>query len=69
LPERAIVEAWRDAERVDTATAMTAVPVLRRVESLAAAIEEVLGRPIDVQSWGPTAGAKRAADTMRPQQV
>ena len=58
LPQRAIVEAWRDAERVDTAAATTAVPVLRRVESLAGAIEEVLGRRIDVQSWGPTARAK-----------
>jgi adenylosuccinate synthase len=62
LPARAVVEAWRDAERIDTATATAAVPVVRRVESLAAAIEEVLGRPIDVQSWGPTARAKRAPD-------
>jgi adenylosuccinate synthase len=59
LPDRAIVEGWREAACVDTATATAAVPVVRRVASVAAAIEEVLGRPIDVQSWGPTAGAKR----------
>lgn len=60
LPAPAIVDAWRDTARVDTAAAMAAVPVLRRVDSLAGAIEEVLGRRIDVASWGPSAAGKHA---------
>jgi adenylosuccinate synthase len=73
LPERAIVEAWRGArpsegagadpaatgERLDTARAAAAVPILRSVSSLPAAIAHALGRRIDVGSWGPSASAKR----------
>jgi adenylosuccinate synthase len=59
LPDLAIVDAWRDAPaRIDTATASAAVPVLRRVSSITAAIEAALGRPIDVASRGPAASAK-----------
>ena len=59
LANRAIIDAWRDAGPIDTAHATTAVPLVRLVDSLPAAIETALGRRIDVQSWGPTAGAKR----------
>lgn len=59
LPHPAIVLGWLDAPRVDTASATAAVPVLHHVDSLPDAIEAALGRPIDVQSWGPTASAKR----------
>jgi adenylosuccinate synthase len=59
LPERAIVDAWRSADRIDTGTATAAVPVVQRVDSLPAAIEQALGRRIDAQSWGPTARDKR----------
>jgi adenylosuccinate synthase len=59
LPERAIVDAWRAPDRIDTASASAAVPVLRQVDSLPTAIAQALGRPIDVASWGPTASAKR----------
>jgi len=59
LPRRAIVDAWRGTGRVDTASATAAVPIVRPVDDLAAAIEHALGRAIDLQSWGPTASAKR----------
>ncbi|MBC7974869.1 MAG: adenylosuccinate synthetase, partial [Myxococcales bacterium] len=59
LPQHAIVDAWRDPSAVDTASAIAAIPVVRPVDSLVTAIETALGRPIDVQSWGPTASAKR----------
>lgn len=59
LPARAIVETWRGTDRVDTATATAAIPIVRQVDALPAAIEQALGRPIDVQSWGPTASDKR----------
>ena len=59
LPERAIVHTWRGAPRVDTATAITALPIVQRVESITDAIAAALGRTIDVESWGPTASGKR----------
>jgi adenylosuccinate synthase len=62
LPHLAIVDAWLDAPEVTTATAHAAVPVIQHVDALPAAIEAALGRPIDVQSWGPTASAKRRRD-------
>jgi adenylosuccinate synthase len=62
LPHLAIVDAWLDAPEVTTAAAHAAVPVIRHVDALPAAIEAALGRPIDVQSWGPTARAKRLRD-------
>ncbi|MEO7730231.1 MAG: adenylosuccinate synthetase [Kofleriaceae bacterium] len=62
LPRHAIVDGWLDAPQITTATAAAAVPVIQHVEALPAAIERALGRPIDVQSWGPTARAKRVRD-------
>ena len=59
LPHHAIVDAWLDAPSITTATASAAVAVVRHVDALPTAIEAALGRPIDVQSWGPTASAKR----------
>jgi adenylosuccinate synthase len=64
LTDPAIVESWRGpggelVDRVDTASASSAVPLLRATASICDAIEHALGRPIDVQSWGPTASAKR----------
>jgi adenylosuccinate synthase len=61
LPDRAIVMTWLGASQVDTATASTAVPVIRRAEAMPAAIEHALGRPIDLASLGPTAADKYAA--------
>lgn len=58
LRDRAVVDAWQGASTIDTAAALAAVPHVRSVESVPAAIEELLGRPIDVQSWGPTASEK-----------
>jgi adenylosuccinate synthase len=58
LPEHAVVEAW-NVEKLDTAGALAAVPRLRRVDAMASAITSILGRAIDVQSWGPTANDKR----------
>jgi len=66
---RAIVDAWHCApgvdrvdrvDRVDNATAIAARPVVRIVDSVSAAIVQAVGRPLDVESWGPTASAKRA---------
>jgi len=69
--EAAIVDAWqtpagevRDlrALAVDarTAIATAAVPTVRTVPAMVAAIEAALGRTVDVASWGPTAADKRA---------
>ena len=61
LPDRAIVDRWRDAgDDLDTAV-VAAEPVARRVDDVAAAIAELLGRRIDVASHGPRAADKRAA--------
>ena len=57
LPERAVVDAW-DREQLDTAGAFAAVPHVRRVDALAPAIAELLGRRIDVESHGPRARDK-----------
>jgi len=57
LPDRAIVDAWREAGPVDTA-----VPIVQPVASLPEAIARALGRPIDVASWGPAAADKRDGD-------
>ena len=70
LADAAVVDAWDTprgrltdlaaipaADR--TTVALAATPVVRRVPDLAPAIAALLDRPIDVTSWGPTAGAKR----------
>jgi adenylosuccinate synthase len=71
LPDRAVVAAWRegasafpdDTEReveLDVERDVAgAAPVVRRVDDVGAAISALLGRPIDVASYGPRAADKR----------
>jgi adenylosuccinate synthase len=49
----AVVTAWTGT------IAANARPVLERIDAMAPAIERLLDRRIDLQSWGPTAAAKR----------
>jgi adenylosuccinate synthase len=66
LPDRAVVERWRDAvEDVETAV-VGAEPIVRRVDDVGVAIAELLGRRIDVVSYGPRSADKR---TSIPQDV
>ena len=59
VEDPAIATGWQ-REQLDTAGAFAAVPTLTRTRDVASAIAQVLGRAIDVQSWGPTAADKRA---------
>ncbi len=60
LDDKAIVTAWH-REAFDTASARAAIPHAEPVADLATAIERVVGRRIDVRSWGPSADDKRPA--------
>lgn len=70
LPARAIAIGWqRGDQRIEalapiapglrTEVAFAAAPILREVDELESAIADVLDRPIDLTSWGPTADDKR----------
>jgi adenylosuccinate synthase len=66
LPDRAVVDAWRgvsaDARPTEVEAAVgTAVPVVHPVDDVAATIEAVVGRPLDVASFGPRRGDKRTS--------
>ncbi len=67
-----VVDAWQtpDGRVTDLATiaadrrtpiAARATAIVRPVVSIAPAVAELLGRAVDLESWGPTAGAKRRA--------
>ncbi len=66
----ALVDGWRTAHgdvadlatvepSARTALAAAATPRVREVQAILPAIVAALGRPVDLTSWGPTAGAKR----------
>ncbi|MSP17027.1 MAG: adenylosuccinate synthetase [Myxococcales bacterium] len=57
LPDRSIVTAWRDSADVER-DVTSAIPVVQRVDDVATAISEALGRAIDVASYGPRAADK-----------
>ena len=65
LPELAVVDAWSGGSELTapdrTALALAAVPVVRPLArgELVPAIEQLVGRRVDVESWGPTASGKR----------
>ncbi len=67
-PEASIAVAWNDGAITDlaaitmaerTSAALTARPVLVPAASISAAIESIVGRHIEVASWGPRANDKR----------
>nr|HEX4319138.1 adenylosuccinate synthetase [Kofleriaceae bacterium] len=60
LPDRAVVDRYRDATDDLDVAVVAAEPVARPVDDMAAAIAELLGRRIDVASYGPRAADKRA---------
>ena len=57
FPQHTFLDAW------DRDDAITAAPIVRAVDgdagALVAAIAASLGRAVDLESWGPTADAKR----------
>jgi adenylosuccinate synthase len=81
LPRRAVVPAWAtpdgrvtaaDLARLDaparTAVAFAAVPVLQELGpgvALAGAVADCIGRPVDLESWGPTVNEKRPRARIR----
>lgn len=59
LPDRAVVTGWRDASDNIECAVETAEPIVRAVDDVGDAIAELLGRRIDVASYGPAARDKR----------